>query len=290
MDTTIDRDALCPRPDPAPHAPTRFTVPPGAVDTHAHLVGEELVADRSYTPPPATEAEYLHMLDAVGMTYGVLVQVSVHGTDNSLMLATLRAHRERLRGVAVVPPDVDDRSLGELADAGVVGLRLNTVSGGGISLDQLDRYEPICREMGWHLQFLTGPAHLREIAPRLGRLDVPYVIDHMGDPDVAAGTATADWNLVEGLVSDGAWTKISGAFRMDTPPYDRTVAFARSLIAAAPDRCVWGSDWPHVGFFGPMPGVGDLLDLLADWAPDTAELDAVLTTNAHRLYGFGEAS
>ncbi len=290
MDITINRDALCPPPDPAPHAPSRFVLPPGAVDTHAHLVGEHLVAERSYTPPPATEADYLHMLDAVGMTYGVLVQVSVHGTDNSVMLAGLRAHPGRLRGVAVVPPDVDDRTLGELADSGVVGLRLNTVSGGGISLDQLDRYEPICREMGWHLQFLTGASWLREIAPRLGRLEVPYVIDHMGDPEVAAGPDTADWRLVEDLVTDGAWTKISGAFRMDDPPYARTTPFARSLLAAAPDRCVWGSDWPHVGFFGPMPNVGDLLDLLLDWVPDPTELEAVLTTNAHRLYRFGESS
>jgi 2-pyrone-4,6-dicarboxylate lactonase len=142
-------------PDPAPHAPARVAVPPGAVDTHAHIVGDTFVPERSYTPPPASTEDYLHMLDATGMTYGVLVQVSVHGTDNSLLVEALRAHPGRLRGVAVTPPDISDRALAELKDAGVTGLRLNTVTGGGIGLDQLDRLEPVCAELGWHLQFLT---------------------------------------------------------------------------------------------------------------------------------------
>jgi 2-pyrone-4,6-dicarboxylate lactonase len=89
------------------------------------------------------------------------------------------------------------------------------------------------------------------------------------------------------LMACGAWTKLSGAFRMSrTPDYSDTIPFARSLVAAAPDRCVWGSDWPHVGFWGDMPNIGNLLDLLVDWAPDTATRDAILTTNPHRLYGF----
>ena len=135
-------------PDPAPHAPARVAVPPGAVDTHAHIVGDTFVPERSYTPPPASTEDYLHMLDATGMTYGVLVQVSVHGTDNSLLVEALRAHPGRLRGVAVTPPDISDRVLAELKDAGVTGLRLNTVTGGGIGLDQLDRLEPGVRGTG----------------------------------------------------------------------------------------------------------------------------------------------
>src|SRR6201999_3161491 len=123
--TDVDRDTACPGPDPDPGPAMRFTVPPGAADIHAHVVGEEFVERRSYTPPPAPGREYLRMLDATGMTYGVLVQVSVHGADNSVMLGVLAAHRDRLRGVAVVAPDVCDTELGRLADAGVVGLRLN---------------------------------------------------------------------------------------------------------------------------------------------------------------------
>jgi 2-pyrone-4,6-dicarboxylate lactonase len=277
---------ICPGPDPAPHAPDRVAVPPGAVDTHAHIVGDKFVPERSYTPPPASTEDYLHMLDATGMTYGVLVQVSVHGTDNSLLVEALRTHPGRLRGVAVAPPDLSDRALADLKDAGVTGLRLNTVTGGGIGLEQLDRLEPVCAELGWHLQFLSNPDALAEAAPRLSRLTVPYVLDHLCDPDIAAGTGAPGWKLVLQLMADGAWVKLSGANRLSDPPYTDTIPFARSLVEAAPDRCVYGSDWPHVGFWGPMPNDGDLVDLLADWVPDPARRDAILTVNAQRLYGF----
>jgi len=91
------------------------------------------------------------------------------------------------------------------------------------------------------------------------------------------------------LMSDGAWTKLSGAFRLSkVPDYSDTIPFARSLVEAAPDRCVWGSDWPHVGFWGTMPNIGNLLDLLVDWTPDEETRDAILTTNPHHLYGFGK--
>jgi 2-pyrone-4,6-dicarboxylate lactonase len=277
---------VSPGPDPAPHAPRRVAVPAGAVDTHAHIVGDTLIPERSYTPPPASVHDYLRMLDATRMTYGVLVQISVHGTDNSLLVEALRAFPRRLRGVAVAPADLSDRTLGELKDAGVTGLRLNTVTGGGIGLDQLDRLEPVCAELGWHLQFLSRPSALAETASRLSRLTVPYVLDHLCTPDVSAGTGSPEWQLVLKLVADGAWVKLSGANRLSDPPYTDVVPFARSLVAAAPDRCVYGSDWPHTGFWGPMPNDGDLADLLADWVPDPAARDAVLASNAQRLYGF----
>lgn len=280
----------CPAPDPVPHPPRRFAVPAGAVDTHAHIIGESFIEERTYTPPPASGKAYLGMLDATGMTYGVLVQVSVHGTDNRLLVEMLRTHSERLRGVGVVAPDVSDAQLAELADAGVVGLRLNTLSGGGVGFDNIDRYERICEELGWHLQLLATTDRLDSIAPRLSRLRVPYVIDHMGDFDVAEGTDSPSWQTMLHLMAEGAWTKLSGAFRLSSQAsYSDTIPFAHSLLQAAPDRCVWGSDWPHVGFWGVMPNIGDLLDLLEDWAPDPATRDAILTTNAHRLYGFPSA-
>ncbi|MFI6369163.1 amidohydrolase family protein [Nocardia sp. NPDC050630] len=280
-------DRICPGPNPDPAKPTRFTVPTGAVDTHAHVVGTDFVPERSYTPPPASASDYLRMLDGTGMSYGVLVQISVHGTDNRLMLDTLAENAERLRGVAVVAPDVADAELGILAEHGVVGLRLNTLAGGGFGFDQIGRYDSICREMGWHLQLLTNTWHLAEVHTRLSELSVPIVIDHMGDFDVSRGITAPDWRILLGLMADGAWAKLSGAYRLsDVPAFSDTVAFARSLIQTAPDRCVWGSDWPHVGFWGAMPNIADLLHLLAEWAPAPVVRDAILTTNAHRLYGF----
>ena len=203
------------------------------------------------------------------------------------MLDVLTEHRDRLRGVAVVAPEVADAELARLADAGVVGLRLNTISGGGFGFDRIDRYAAICAEMGWHLQLLTNTRRLESVATRIANLRVPVVVDHLGDVEVAEGQDQAGWKLLVDLVLDGVWTKLSGAFRLsDRPGYADTVPFARELVNAAPDRCVWGSDWPHVGFWGRMPNVGELLDLLADWVPDPATREAVLTTNAHRLYGF----
>jgi predicted TIM-barrel fold metal-dependent hydrolase len=266
-------------------------MPWGAVDTHAHVIGGPpdypLVENRSYTPPPALGEDYLSMLDATGMTFGVLVQVSVHGTDNSLMLEMLDRHPQRLRGIAVAPHDLPEREWRRMKEAGVVGLRLNTVSGGGIGLEDLDRYEALCMELGWHLQFLTDASRLAPVASHLSNLRVPCVIDHMGHFAVADGLQSAGMQLMLQLMSDGAWVKLSGAYRVsDAPGYTDTIPFAHALIEAAPERCVWGSDWPHPAWWRAMPNEGDLLDLLADWAPEETIRNAILTTNAQRLYGF----
>ncbi len=282
----------CPGPDPVPRGTTRLRVPPGAVDAHAHVIGlppdHPFVDARSYTPPAATPEAYLAMLDATGMTHGVLVQVSVHGVDNRLMLETLRASGGRLRGVAVVPPELPRRDAEAMRRAGVVGLRLNLLYGGGIGLESLDATEALCRDMGWHLQFLLDARTLPgALAARLSRLRVPFVLDHMGH--VPAAAAEPGFATVLSLVRDGAWVKLSGAYRLAAEPWQATVPLARALHAAAPDRCVWGSDWPHVAHAGRMMNVGELLDLLAEWVPDEAARNRVLVANAHRLYGFDGA-
>jgi predicted TIM-barrel fold metal-dependent hydrolase len=290
--TSTGRFPACPAPDPAPHGPARFTVPPGAVDTHAHVIGlpphYPFVDTRSYTPPEATPQAYLRMLDATGMTYGVLVQVSVHGTDNRLMVRTLKSHPGCLKGIAVAPLGLPDAAYEELKQAGVVGLRLNVLYGGGIGFDQVERYGALARELGWHLQFLVDARDLTPMAPRLGRLPVPFVVDHMGHFPTSRGTGDQGFRTLVSLVRDGAWVKLSGAYRLtgEEPPYADTVPFARKLHEAAPDRCVWGSDWPHVAHWGTMMNVGDLLDLLADWVPDEQARNRVLAGNPAALYGF----
>ncbi|MDP4024741.1 amidohydrolase family protein [Methylobacterium sp. NEAU 140] len=282
----------CPAPDPHPAGPTRYAVPPGAVDTHAHVIGlppdHPFVEDRSYTPPAAPAERYLAMLDATGMAHGVLIQVSVHGTDNRLMLETLRANPARLRGVAVIPLGLPDRELAALSEAGVRGLRLNVLFGGGVGLDALERYGALAREMGWHLQFLLDARDLPPIAERLSRLPVPIVFDHMGHMPTAAGLDHPGFQALLGLVRDGAWVKLSGAFRDSTQgaPYADTVPFARALNDAAPGRCLWGSDWPHVAAWDGPPKLTALLDLMADWVPDAERRRMLFVDNPHRLYGF----
>ena len=282
----------CPGPAYPAHGPTRYTVPAGAVDTHAHVIGlppaYPFMDNRSYTPPEAPAAAYLKMLDQTGMAYGVLVQVSVHGTDNRLMLNTLTANPDRLRGIAVIQPDIDTATLAQMVSAGVVGMRLNVLYGGGIGFDQLESYGALARELGWHLQFLVDAKDLPALAPRLAKLPVPYVIDHWGHFPVSRGLTDQGFTTLEALVRDGAWVKLSGAYRntIDGPPYTDTVPFVQRLHAAAPNRCVWGSDWPHVSHWKTMMNVGDLLDLLADWIPDPVMRNRVLVDNAHHLYGF----
>jgi len=281
----------CPGPDPQQHGPTRYAVPPGAVDTHAHVIGlppdYPFVEDRSYTPPEAPAERYLQMLDATGMTYGVLIQVSVHGTDNRLLRQTLKTNPDRLRGVGVMPLGLGDAEYRAAREDGIVGLRLNVLYGGGIGFEDLASYDALAREMGWHLQFLVDARELPRLHTAISALRVPFVVDHMGHFPASLGVSDPGFQTLVSLVRDGGWVKLSGAYRLaDEMPYAETTPLAQALIDAAPDRCVWGSDWPHVAHYKHMMNVGDLLDTLADWAPDEAVRNRILTDNAHRLYGF----
>ena len=281
----------CPAPDPHPSGPTRYAVPAGAIDTHAHVIGlppaYPFVENRSYTPPAAPADRYLAMLDATGMAQGVLIQVSVHGTDNRLLRETLAANPERLRGVAVIPLGLPERDLLAMKQGGIVGLRLNVLYGGGIDFDAVEAYGALAREMGWHLQFLIDARSLPALAPRLSRLPVPFVVDHMGHMPTAAGLADPGFSTLVALVRDGAWVKLSGAFRTSSAgaPYADTIPFARALNDAAPARCLWGSDWPHVAAWDGPPKLGTLLDLVADWVPDAERRRLLFVDNPRRLYG-----
>jgi 2-pyrone-4,6-dicarboxylate lactonase len=295
MTTPIDdgRAPLCPPPAPVQTGPSAFDMSAGVVDTHAHVIGGPprypWMPDRAYTPPPATPDAYIKMLDDVGSQYGVLVQVSVHGQDNSLMLETLAANPGRLRGVVVPALGLNDSAYQAMKDAGAVGMRMNVLfGGGGAGFSQLAEYDALARDWGWHIQFLLDARDLPDLMPRLARLQSPVVIDHMGHLPASAGVASAGFRHLLALVRDGAWVKLSGAYRLsaEEPPYRDTVAYAQALIDVAPGRCVWGSDWPHVSLWNTMPTVGQLLDTLALWAPDPAVRNAILTTNAHQLYGF----
>jgi predicted TIM-barrel fold metal-dependent hydrolase len=292
-DSSPSEPRACPGPQPTQRSATRFTVPRGAVDTHAHVIGlppdYPFVAGRSYTPPEATAASYLSMLDATGMTYGVLTQVSVHGTDNRLLVDALTANRQRLRGIAVIGLDCPEKEKAALKEAGVVGLRLNVLYGGGMGFAQLEDYASLCREMGWHLQFLIDAKDIPALASRFAKLPVPFLVDHMGHFPTSRGINDPGFDALVGLVRDGAWVRLSGAYRTSiqgSPPYSDTIPFAQKLVAANPDRCIWGSDWPHVANWDVMMGVSDLLDLLAEWVPDETTRNRILTNNPQKLFGF----
>lgn len=294
MSTTQSTPPACLGPR-ATTPPRRLRPPAGAWDTHAHVIGGgtdfPFVATRSYTPPAATPALHAAMLDTTGMAFGVLVQVSVHGSDNSLLVKALRERPGRLRGVAVIDAAMTDAELLALRDAGVTGIRVNELFSGGGGAGDLAGLGARCAALGWHIQLALHGARIRELKPVIERLKVPVVIDHMGWCAASAGVQQPDFQAVLSLVRDaGCWVKLSGAYRMSqqAAPYADAAPFAQALAAAAPQRLLWGSDWPHVALTDPqaMPQPGELLDVLHDQLDgDEALLQAVLASNPPRLYG-----
>ncbi|MEO6959478.1 MAG: amidohydrolase family protein [Burkholderiaceae bacterium] len=283
--------AICLAPLPNIDPPT-FDVPRGACDTHAHVIGDgthfPYTEDRSYTPPPAPEEKYMAMLAACGMERGVLVQVSVHGTDNRYMLQALHRHPSKLRGVAVAATSITDHELEDWHTAGIRGLRLNVLFGGGVGFDSVETLASRIAGLGWHLQFLMDVRNLPALMPRLCKLPVPCVFDHMGHMPVAEGVGHAGFQaLLHGVRDYGWWSKLSGAYRISDQfdDYNDVTPWAQTLIEAAPDRMIWGSDWPHVAI-PRMPNTGRMLNLLAKWAPDPVQRYRILVTNPQTLYDF----
>ncbi len=277
--------------------PAAFTMPAGACDTHAHVISASaafpMAPSRSYTPPPAPGEKYLAMLDAVGFARGVMIQISVYGTDNGYLLEVLKRNPDRLRGIAVVTPDVTDQELEAMHAAGVRGLRINVLfPGAGLSFDAMEVLARRIAPLGWHMQFLVDGRELPGLLPRMRKLPCPGVIDHMGHMPAALGFQHPGFQAErELLVNHGWWTKLSGAYRIsdDFPDFADVVPIAQALIEAAPDRVVYGSDWPHVAI-SRMPDTGRLRNLLRVWAPDPAARDRILVDNPARLYGFPEPS
>ncbi len=288
-----DSEPVCAPPDPSPRPPG-FAVPPGACDTHAHVFGSvqtyAYIRDRSYTPADALPADYHHMLSVLGVERTVLVQPSVYGTDNRCMLDAMADAGPGLRGIAVVDEAVSDTELQRMQDLGVRGLRFNLLFKGGARLEAMQKMAVRVRSLGWHVQILTDVSVFDDLERRLGRLPVDVVVDHMGHMPAAKGIDHPGFQALLALVRDGrAWVKLSGAYRLTSrpgPPYDDVVPFARALIEAAPERMLWATDWPHPAFAGEMPNDGDLLDALADWAPDEALRRRILVENPARLYGY----
>lgn len=283
---------ICPGPIEKMVKPS-WTVPANACDSHAHVIGDGVTypftPKRSYTAPEATEAQYLAMLDGLGLDRGVLVQPSIHGTDNRLMVDVLNRHRARLRGVAVCASDVTDAELRELHDAGVRGLRINVALSGGVGFDAMDSLASRIGPMGWHLQFLINPPRLLEGAAAISKIRIPIVIDHIAAIHHTGGASHPAFAALLSLVKDGnTWVKLSAAYRRtaDVAGYSGTSEMPQALLAAAPDRMVWGSDWPHATYFKPMIATGPLLELLGRWAPDETLRRKVLVDNPAVLYGF----
>ncbi len=284
---------VCPGPQPQARKPS-WEVPPGAADCHAHVFGPRerypYAANRYYTPPPVFLRDYIATHDAMGITRGVLVQSAVHGANNAVILDAIARHPGRLRGVALIDDGFDDAALETLHRGGVRGFRANLVAKIGVQLDAARHLAQRVAPLGWHVQFLLDAEAFPDLDRTFGSFPTPVVIDHMGRPDPARGVDAPGFQALIRLLRAGkGWTKLSAPYRTSRrhPPYADMDQFAQALIAAAPDRLVWGSDWPHVTLETPMPNDGDLLDRLATWAPDANVRRRILVDNPIALYGFG---
>ncbi|MFG6592837.1 amidohydrolase family protein [Sulfitobacter sp. 1A12157] len=284
---------FCEAADLEPYAP-QFTPPPGAVDCHAHIFGPDAkypyTPHRTYTPPEASEEQYFHMLDSLGLSRGVIVQPSVYGQDNRCTLDVVRRHPDRLRAVVVVDENVSEKELEQMHDAGARGVRLNLLFRSGVEVSDVRRIADKIAALGWHLQMLIDVSEFADIRDTLGRLPVETVFDHLGHMPTSAGTNHPGFQQMLSLVADGkSWVKLSGSYRItgeNETPYSDIAPFAREIIRANPERVLWATDWPHPYINVDMPNDGALLNMLDDWAPDAATRDRILADNPARLYGF----
>jgi predicted TIM-barrel fold metal-dependent hydrolase len=284
-----------PPPHHDPHPPRRFTPSKGACDAHCHVFGPAhrfpFAAGRAYTPPDAGFDDIQRLHTRLGLSRAVLVQASCHGTDNSAMVDALERSDGRYAGVAMLDPSVTDAELGRLRDAGVRGARFNFVAhlGGAPDMEAFGSVVARVARLGWHIVLHFDAQDLPTYGDLLGRMPAPFVIDHMARIDASLGTEQEPFQrLCELMRDERAWVKVSGAERLSgsgPPGYDDVVPFAQALIAIAPDRVLWGTDWPHPNV-PRVPDDGDLVDLLAGFAPDEPTRTRILVQNPERLYDF----
>ncbi len=287
----------CIPPDRDPKAPD-LRLPTGAIDTHVHVFEDRypLSPARGYNPPASTLADLRHLHHTLGVDRVVFTQPSPYGVDNSAIIdgmAALNAEAPgRARAVIACTMDISDNELGEFDAKGVRGVRLNTDNKGGmpVELDQLPELGMRIAPFGWHFEFLFPGRDILDLMPIFEALAVPMSIAHFAYQPATAGVAAPGFQALVALVRAGnTWIKISGANRVsetDLPPYDDVRPMAEALIEAAPDRIMWGTDWPHPNKYEANPNDGDLVDAFGDWVGDEAMRRKIMVDTPAAFYRF----
>jgi predicted TIM-barrel fold metal-dependent hydrolase len=230
------------------------------------------------------------MTEVLSLQRFVIVQPSYYGTNNSCMLDALTAAGPAARGVAMVEENISDQELSDMHARGVRALRLDLFLRSNWPtadiIAYIERSVRRTRPIGWHVQFYTPGWVVRDLLPYLGGLDATFVIDHMGYMLESDGLTHSDFDRLINVISKGrGWIKLSAPYRLAKDGnFERLKPMARAIIEAAPDRVIWGSDWPHIPEGG--KDTGTLLNLLADWAPDAAARKRLLVDNPAGLFGF----
>ena len=271
-----------------------FAVPVGAWDVHVHIFGPERsyphVAQPHYTLPDGNLAQYRRLMPFIGVQRFAIVQPSFYGTDNSCLLDTLDEIGAVARGVVMIDTEIADSELQRFHDKGVRAVRLDLFKRAQLPLAQVQSYilevEARVRPLGWHLQFYAPGYLVRDLVGFFRTLRIDFVIDHMGYMLERDGLTGSDFERLLGVIRGGrGWIKLSAPYRLATNgDFERLQPMARAIIEAAPDRVIWGSDWPHIPEGG--RDTGALLNLLGDWAPDAAARERILVSNPSRLFGF----
>ena len=271
----------------------KFKLPPLSCDAHCHVFGPgdrfPYAPGRRYTPVDAPKETLAALHDFLGLERAVIVHASAHGTDNRALIDALQWAPRRFRGVCNADASFTDRDFQQLHDAGVRGVRFNFVKhlGGAPDMTVVWRVLGRVKPLGWHVVLHMDAVDIERIKEDvIAKLTIPFVIDHMGRVPSAAGVEQPAFKaLLEVVRRDDCWIKVSGSERISFPPYDAALPFARALVSASPDRCLWGTDFPH-----PNPtheaDEADLIDLIPLFASDPAQQKRLLVDNPARLYGF----
>lgn len=274
-------------------------LPAKACDSHMHIFDRRFLPSPHWIrqPPEAPVSAYRPLQARLGTQRAVVVTPSTYGTDNACMLDALQELGEGSCGVAVVADEVSDAELSLLAARRVRGLRVNFVTPQSWGKTTQQMLATLARKVAehpacghWHIQVFAHPEQLVQMASLLAALPVPLVIDHLGHIDPKEGTSGAAYEVLRRLLDSGnTWVKLSGAYMRSTAQdraYADTLPLGRALVEAAPERLVWGSDWPHTTAPPGSVNDADLLDLLMAWAVSPSKMEQILVDNPAQLYRF----
>jgi 2-pyrone-4,6-dicarboxylate lactonase len=278
-------------PDKYPVKPS-LPLPEGACDSHCHIFGPgdqfPYHPNRSYTPPDAGKDTLKSLHDYLGIDRAVIVHASCHGTYMDATLDAIASSNGNYRGTAMVDKDVSDAELRRLHEGGIRAVRFNFVKHleSVPDPDEVQRMADRVKEMGWHLVVHLDAVDIDELSPMLLELPVPFLIDHMARVKASEGVdQPAFRTLINLMRHDNAWVKICGGERISSQdaPFHDAIPFAQSLIAAAPSRVLWGTDFPHPNV-RIMPNDGELVNLLGEYTSDPAVQKQILVENPNTLY------
>jgi predicted TIM-barrel fold metal-dependent hydrolase len=269
-------------------------MPAGACDSHCHIFGPfsrfPLPPDRSFTPNEAPETALRALHRGLGISRAVIVQSQGHGLDHGPLLDALEAGEGRYRGVALLKPGSTAELAARFNSAGICGVRFNFLSHLGRHPDvaAMQSIIAMVRPYDWHIALHVTGDDLLRYAEFIASIEPRVVIDHMARPNLDHDLAPCRDTLFRLLDSGRVWIKLSGADRISKagPPYHDVLPYALSLAAHAPERMLWGTDWPHVNLHGPMPDDGVLADFVTELAPSDESRHRLLTRNPKELFGF----